>query len=163
MSLTRQIKRVKYRAGATAPAAASRSVVNTLSPLIKTACRVIFFYQQQRLTNKNRQNSSRRRSGIALCSCHEGIQLFAASTTRATAPPEQSAERLAVSASNRSYQYQPPATVYLRQLSTTTAAAATRLRLRTAADCKLGLFAAFQLVRTHQTLPIKPEELFPAT
>ena len=33
------------------------------------------------------------------------IQLFAASTTRATAPPEQPAERLAVSASNRSYSY----------------------------------------------------------
>ena len=33
------------------------------------------------------------------------IQLFAASTTRATAPPEQSAERLAVSASNRSSSY----------------------------------------------------------
>ena len=33
------------------------------------------------------------------------IQLFAASTTRATAPPEQPAERLAVSASNRSHSY----------------------------------------------------------
>ena len=35
-------------------------------------------------------------------------------------------------------------------------------RLKTAADCKLGLFAAFLSSCVHQTLPIKPEELFPA-